>query len=87
MTTLEERRIRGDMITLYKIVHGIDILDKEIVKVAPSNYLRGHGKRLRKETCTSDIKKYSFPYRSIEKWNKLRSGHSGGVCQSDERKI
>ncbi len=37
LTTLEERRIREDTITLYKIVNGIDILDREIVKVAPSN--------------------------------------------------
>ena len=82
LTTLEERRIRGDMITMYKIVNGINILDREIVKVGPSNYLRGHGKRLRKETCTSDIKKYSFPYRSIEKWNKLRSEVIVAECVS-----
>ncbi len=43
LTTLEERRIRGDMITMYKILNGIDILDREdLIKVAPSNYLRDH---------------------------------------------
>ena len=67
---------------MYKIVNGIDILGRGIVKVAPSNYLRGHGKRIRKETCISDIKKYSFPYRSIEKWNKLRSEVIEAECVS-----
>ena len=31
---------------------------------------RGHEKKLRRTTCRID-KKYSFPYRSIEAWNKL----------------
>ena len=34
--------------------------------------LRGHGKKLRKGTCLRDIKKYSFPQRSVEVWNSLR---------------
>ncbi|KAG0719025.1 WD repeat-containing protein 5 [Chionoecetes opilio] len=34
-------------------------------------YTRGHGKKLKRITCKRDIKKYSFPYRSIELWNNL----------------
>ncbi len=46
------------MITIYKILNGIDILDREdLIKVAPSNYLRGHERRLRKDACNSDMKK------------------------------
>ena len=72
LSTLEERRVRGDMITLFKIVHGVDILDREnLVKMASSTYLRGHPKKIFKEACQGDIKKYSFPYRSVEKWNSL----------------
>ena len=72
LSTLEERRVRGDMITMFKITHGVDILDREdLITMASSNYLRGHQMKIVKDTCTSDIKKYSFPYRSIEKWNKL----------------
>ncbi len=44
------------MIT-YKIVNGTDILDREdLIKVAPSSYLRGHERRLRKDACISDVK-------------------------------
>ncbi len=32
---------------------------------------RGHGQKLRVDNCRSDIKKFSFPQRSIEVWNKL----------------
>ena len=32
---------------------------------------RGHKKKLKRKTCKIDIKKYSFPYRSIVAWNKL----------------
>ena len=72
LSTLEERRVRGDMITMFKIVHGVDILDREnLIKLASNNYLRGHPKKILKDNCTSDIKKYSFPYRSIDTWNKL----------------
>ena len=73
LVTLEERRTRGDMITIYKIVNKIDILDREdLIKIDPSNYLRGHERRIKKDACTSDVKKYSFPHRGIEVWNGLR---------------
>ncbi|MPC80556.1 hypothetical protein E2C01_075136 [Portunus trituberculatus] len=57
---------------MFKIVHGVDILDREnLITMASSNYPRGHPKKILKDSCTSDIKKYSFPYRSIDAWNKL----------------
>ena len=64
MTTLEERRMRGNLLTVYRIVNGIDILDRDLIEIAPRNYLRGHTQKLRKDICLSDVKKYSFPYRS-----------------------
>ena len=76
------------MITIYKIVTGIDTLDREdLIKIDPSNYLRGHEKRLRKDACTSDVKKYSFPHRGVEMWNGL-SGEvvkATSVSQMKER--
>ena len=80
LPTLEERRIRGDMITMYKIVNKVDVLDRDLIKVTPSNRLRGHGKKLLKDICLNDVKKYSFPYRSIENWNKLNSDVIDVAC-------
>ena len=88
LSTLEERRVRGDMISLFKIVHGVDILDREnLVKMASSTYLRGHPKKIFKEACQGDIKKYSFPYRSVEKWNGLSVDVvcAGSVSQMKEK--
>ena len=33
--------------------------------------IRRHENKLKRTTCKRDMKKYSFPYRSIEAWNKL----------------
>ncbi len=32
---------------------------------------RGNSKKLKKRICRRDIKKYSFPHRSITTWNGL----------------
>ena len=34
--------------------------------------LRGHKKKLQKGICLNGIKKYSFPQRSIDTWNRLK---------------
>ena len=72
LPTLEERRERGDMITMYKIVNRFDMLDREdLIKMSSSTQLRGHPKKIHKDSCMGDVKKYNFPYRVIDKWNKL----------------
>ena len=32
---------------------------------------RRHSKKLKKERCVRDIKKYSFPHRVVDAWNGL----------------
>ncbi len=70
LTTLEERRKRGDLITLYKYMQGIECLDRENVLVKDESELRDHDKKLKKTRCRKDIKKYSFPYRCVDEWNR-----------------
>ena len=72
LPTLEDRRERGDLIMLFKMINGIEKLDRENLFVREQREgLRGHCKRLRKETCLRDKKKYSFPHRTIDLWNGL----------------
>lgn len=71
LPSLEQRRERGDMITMYKCVRGIEKIDKEGFIEINNGRTRGHQFKLRKGSCKNDVKKYSFPYRSIERWNKL----------------
>ena len=71
LPSLEERRERGDLITLYRILSGLEKLDRNDLVVRDSGVTRGHGKKLKKAACRRDIKKNSFPQRSVEIWNAL----------------
>ena len=70
ITTLEKRRERGDLINVYKMVTGMDRSGKDLLR-RDTDTTRGHNKKLKKEHCKRDIKKYSFPHRAVSKWNEL----------------
>ena len=70
LTTLESRRERGDLINVYKMVHGMDKSGMDLIKL-DTRVSRGHGKKLKKESCRRDRKKYSFPHRTVDVWNGL----------------
>ena len=71
LTTLETRRIRGDLIEVYKIMHGLtDINPEEFFSFSTSN-LRGHRYKLFKPRVRTDIGKFSFSWRVVELWNAL----------------
>ena len=73
LTTLENRRERGDLINVYKMVYGMDRTGEDLLKL-DERATRGHGKKLKKERCDRDIKKYSFPHRAVDLWNGLDEG-------------
>ena len=71
LPTLEQRRVRGDMITLYKCATGREQIDKEDYITYNESTPRGHSKKLFKKAATKDVRKYSFPNRAIDRWNAL----------------
>ena len=74
LTTLEQRRERGDLIQIYKLMNGMDQVDNENLILREENTgrsMRSHSKKLRKGRCLRDVKKYSFPQRCVEAWNGL----------------
>jgi len=73
LTTLQTRRVRGDMIQAYKIMTGKDKIDREqFFQLADSNYgLRGHSLKIRKDRPNLDIRKHFFSQRVVNAWNKL----------------
>ncbi len=77
LTTLE-RRERGDLVALYRMQEGLEKLDREVLVVCDRMETRGNSKKLKKGICRRDIKKYSFPYRSITAWNGLDA-----VCKNN----
>lgn len=72
MTTLEDRRKRGDLIEMYKIIHGIENVDCDLL-FRRRNYagLRGHSLTLEVNRCRLNVRKYSFSNRAICLWNSL----------------
>ena len=66
LTTLEARRKRGALITLYKCTTGIIDIDKEDFIQPSSRRTRGHSKKIQKKQGQNDVKKYSFPNRFIK---------------------
>jgi len=71
LTTLEQRRERGDLIMVYRVMKGMERLDREDLVNWDIRDTRGHGKKLKRDNCRREIKKRSFPQRCIETWNSL----------------
>ena len=68
--TLESRRERGDLINIFKMVNGLDRTGEDLLN-RDTSVTRGHGRKLKKERCLRDIKKFSFPHRTVGMWNGL----------------
>ena len=74
LPTLEYRRLRGDMIEVFKIITYIIIYDH---KVAPeliyniNKVTRGNDFRLLKNRSHYDLRKFSFTNRIVNIWNSL----------------
>ena len=52
-------------------MEGVEKLDRDDLIVRDERATRGHRKKLKKSVCRRDIKKYSFPHRTVEAWNAL----------------
>ena len=74
LTTLEQRRVRGDLIEQYKIGHGDEIVNfLEKPKLAGGNGItRGHTRRLEAEQVSNCEERFwFFKNRVVAGWNKL----------------
>ena len=73
LPTLAYRRLRGEMIELYKMTHGLyeDHLIGDRIQPANSTNTRGHSLKLKVQGARLDLRKHSFFVRAIEPWNHL----------------
>jgi hypothetical protein len=79
LTTLETRRVRADLIEVYKIVKGCDRVDENRLFQRCRQGLEGHYEgrtrgnvyKLQKKRFRLDIAKYNFANRVVNEWNKL----------------
>ena len=69
---LKYRRLRGDMIEVFKILNGFDRIDfKQFFKYADTVNLRGHSKKLFQKPVRLQIRQHFFSQRVVAKWNSL----------------
>jgi hypothetical protein len=69
---LKTRRLRCDLITLFKLVHGsLSIHSDDFLTIFSDSTTRGHRYKIRKPYCAINAFKYNFPNRCIDIWNGL----------------
>jgi len=72
LPTLKFRRVRGDMIEVFKIIH--NLYDQSVVPSLSRNHdirTRGNSFKLAVDRCKYDLRKYSFCNRVTSVWNSL----------------
>ena len=70
LTTLETRRLRGDLIQAFKIIKESDSKELNNYFKLASNNLREHSLKLFKSRCNLNVRKFAFSNRVVE-WNLL----------------
>jgi len=72
LSSLENRRIRSDLIETYKIINGYYNIDASLVFFNfDEGGRRGHSKKLYKRRSRLDTRKYVFANRITDLWNSL----------------
>ena len=71
LTTLEDRRHRGDMIEVYKILNGIDKIQDDFLDLDTNPRTRGHMFKLKKLRYRTQKRTMFFTARIVNRWNEL----------------
>ena len=71
LPSLSYRRRRMDMITVFKIVHGLEGVPFDNLFTFHNTITRGNGYKLFKHFCHLNVRKFSFAQRIIDDWNQL----------------
>ena len=71
LPSLEERRERGDLITIYRIMNKMEAPDREDLLNWDTRCTRGHGRKLKKDICQRNLKRNSFLHRTVDVCNRL----------------
>jgi len=74
LTTLQQRRLRGDVIETYKILTGKEKVDRnDFFKLQTRNFhnTRGHSYKLETTRSRLELRRNFFSQRVTSHWNKL----------------
>jgi len=71
LTTLETRRLRGDLIEVFKMVKGFVDIDYTQYFTLANSSLRGHSLKLFKPRFKLECGRFFFANRIVDEWNML----------------
>jgi hypothetical protein len=72
LDTLEARRLKTDLITMFKILNNlIDVDFRDFFSLSTIAHTRGHRFKLNKPVCKNNVRLFSFSCRRIDCWNSL----------------
>ena len=72
LTTLEERRTRGDLIEMYKLLNDLENVNyQNFFELRRYPGLRGHALSLEVHRTRLNVRKYFFSNRAVALWNSL----------------
>ncbi len=71
--SLSCRMDKGDMILVYKILHGFlkGVQWQDSFQMADTSRLQGHPQKLRKDRSRLNLRKFNFSQRVVNMWNDL----------------
>jgi len=70
--SLEDRRVKADLIEVFKIVYGLSSVKFDtFFEFSPCGWTRGHSLKLNKNRVRTDLRQHFFSERVINTWNKL----------------
>ena len=73
--SLERRRLRGNLIEVYKIMRGIDGVNSwKLFPRAEMTITRGHRFKVKEDGFSGDVQGKFFTQRVVGAWNALLSG-------------
>ena len=74
LDSLEFRRLYKDLVLVYKILHGLSILQPDHFFELKNSVTRGHSWTIRPKRCNLTSTKHSFANRIVNIWNILPKG-------------
>ena len=70
--SLQYKRMRADMLQVYKILHGIERINPDVFfEWADGTRTRGHKYKIIKQRCSTSFRLHSFSHRVVDTWNAL----------------
>ena len=88
LPTLKYRRLRGDMINVYKILNEDNTCNKNLLPLCNSKYFtRGHDKKLQKNRFKCNLRKHTFSLRVTNCWNSLSDSVTNASSINNFKKL